>query len=116
MNAKLQELIALLRDKEGEVKEIEVLLTGENIKVKVKYFSESEKHRKPTKTQEDITNLYDSLPAEFTWKEAKQISRKAHNTQLSRLLSNEEYFIKVSQGNYRKVNRNYGGIDQVPNS
>lgn len=45
MNAKLQELIALLRDKEGEVKEIEVL-------------------------------------------------------------SNEEYFIKVSQGNYKKINRN----------
>ena len=32
------------------------------------------------------------------------------------VLSNEEYFIKVSQGNYKKVNRNYGGIDQVPNS
>ena len=116
MNAKLQELIALLRDKEGGVKEIEVLLTGDDIKVKVKYFSEAEKHRKQSKTFIETMQLYNSLPAEFTWKEAKQISRKAHNTQLSRLLSNEEYFIKVSQGNYKKVNRNYGGIDQVPNS
>ena len=32
------------------------------------------------------------------------------------VLSNEEYFIKVSQGNYKKVNRNYEGIDQVPTS
>ncbi|MDX9799564.1 MAG: hypothetical protein RBT05_11995 [Bacteroidales bacterium] len=107
MNAKLRELIDLLSSESRGVKEIEVNLIGEgDIRIKVKYFTEAEKQipqPKGKRIPADLVNLYNNLPEEFTWAEAKRISRKAHNTQLSRLLRNGNYFTKIKQGNYKKV-------------